>query len=283
MPYRPVNMTEFVDMYIFGPSHMLWAIRNSLAAHEAHGLGQTDSADALRTLLPKVSDHIRIRSQVLTDENRPTNPLLVTADRRLDVIYSQFVQRIRQELVIYDDNTDRGRAAKRMLDSPLGMPITAVIHTDRIEQEALLRNIVAEIEEHFLDEVETLELESLFQLLKEQLQEFVALMTLDAKRTRLPTRTELEEERRQLQAEMNGCMFRIFAAFPGFTKEEIEMRAALLGPFAIQNDRIGEYQRRRRGGGNPVPPAVDADTGEILEDREDSRPAVILEPQPALN
>ena len=281
MPYRPVSLTEFVDMYNFGPSHMQWAARNSLAAHKDRGLADTDSAEALQRFLKKVGAHISLRAEVLTEENRPANPQLMAIDRRVDVTYSRFVRRIRMELDLYAPDTKRGQAAARMLDSPLGMPISAVTSVDRIEQMSMLKNIIKSVERDFSSELATLELKSHFQLLKDQTAQFVELMTLDSNRKRLPSRTELEEARKDLQAEMTGCMFRILGNYPNLTEKDLEMRTTLLGPFAIQNDRIGDYLRRRRGGGSPIPPAVDDETGEILEDREPASPT-IEEPAPAV-
>ena len=281
MPYRPVTLTEFVDMYNFGPSHMLWAVRNSLVAHRDHNLEDSPSAAALKALKPKLEEHIKARSKVQTAENRPTNPLLVQADRQVDVTYSRFVRRIRMELDLYAEDSKRGQAALRMLDGPLGMPITSVIHVDRVEQEGLLKNIIRHVETNLAEEVKLLELTSHFELLKEQVDEFIKLMTLDSKRQRLPSRSELEEVRKELQAEMNGCMFQIFAAFPGLKEEDLEMRTALLGPFAIQNDRIAEHFRRRRGGGSNIPPAADDDTGELLVDVDEPASPVADEPEPA--
>lgn len=292
MLYRPVTITEFADIYQFGPSHMQWAARNSLAAHEDKGLENEDSTQALESFLLRVTDHIRLRSEVAAEENRPTNPLLVEADRKVDGTYSKFVKRIRSDRELYGPESERGKAATRMLDSPLGMPISAVTHVERIEQEALLKNIIQEVESRFSDELDTLELQSHFTLLKEQTNEFIELMSVDAAQPRLPSRTGLEEERRELQAQMCGCIFQILGAYPGVGQADMEMRTVLLGPFAIQNDRIAEYNRRKRGGGQ-IPPEVDEDTGEIIEDseepttpqepstpEEDGEPTVDEDPEP---
>ena len=266
MTYRPVVVTEFADVYQFGPSHMYWAARNSLAAHEARGLGDTESAKKLREFIKDLKAHIGVRAQVIAAEARPTNPLLVDADRKVDVTYGQFIRRIRNEIRLYGEKSERGSAALRMLDSPLGMPISAVTNVERIEQESLLKNIIHVIEGNFLDDVETLELGSHFELLKEDTSEFARLMTFDSSKERLPTRTELEEERKELQARMVGCMYRILGSYPGLTEEDLEMRSSLLGPFAIQNDRIGAYMRKRRGAGSRIPPEIDEETGEFIDE-----------------
>ncbi len=274
MSYRPVVVTEFADVYQFGPSHMYWAARNSLAAHEARGLGDTEGAEKLREFIKDLKAHIGVRAQVIAAEARPINPLLVDADRKVDVTYGQFIRRIRNEIRLYGEKSERGSAALRMLDSPLGMPISAVTNVERIEQESLLKNILNTVEGEFLEEVDTLELGSHFELLKEDTSEFVRLMTFDSKKERLPSRTELEEERKELQARMVGCMYRVLGQYPELTDEDLEMRSALLGPFAIQNDRIGAYMRRRRGGGSRIPPEINDETGEFI-DEEPVDPEVV--------
>lgn len=277
---RVVTVVEFADIYQFGVSHMSWAARNSIIAHQSLGLEDSPSGKALVTFKGNLDIHAERRDKVEVSRNKGANPLLVKADRKVDVTYGHFVRRLRAAVELHGIDSERGQAAARMLQGLLGRQISSVTQVDRFEQEYLLKRIIAEIEERFVDEVETLELNTHYKMLKDDTDNFSRLMTRDVERRRLPSLSELEEERKDLQAEMVGCIFLILGTYPRLNEEDIEMRSALVGPFAIQNDRIGEYLRRRRGGGSPIPPAVDDDTGEFPDEEQEPTEPVVADPQP---
>lgn len=265
MAYRPVSQSEFANFYQFPATHMQWAARNSLAAHEAQGLGNSPSADALKSFLIKSGEHIQTRRQVLARQNGGVNASLVAADRKVDATYARFVERIRTEPDLYGRKSSRGKAALRLLRGPLALPIPSVTNVDRVEEEGLLKAIIAEIDANHLADIATLEFGALYRLLKDDMAEFVRQMSVDSQDEKLPSRSALEEDRRHLQALMLGCIYRILGMYPDPIAEDLEMRTHLLGPFAIQNDRIGEYHRRRRGHGAALPPDADPETGEFDE------------------
>lgn len=268
MQHRPVPQTEFVKLNQFSASRMLWAARNALEAHEKAGLGAEPSADALRNFMPQVSAHISLRKAVIANTGKPTNPELQLADRKVDVTYSRFHGRVMDTPVLYGDDSPQGRAAHRLLNGPLALPVASVTNVDRVEEEALLKEIIHDIEANHLADVQTLELVTHFELLKHDADAFFREMTIDASRPQLPTRTQLEEERKHLQAQMIACILRVLGKFPEPTEADLKMRTLLLSPFAIQNDKISEYYRNRRNSPNSIAPEIDPDSGEEFPETE---------------
>lgn len=243
---------------------MLWAARNALEAHEKAGLAAEPAAVALRNFLPLVSAHISIRKAVITGTGKPVNPELQLADRKVDVTYSRFHARISEMPTLFGENSPQGKAAQRMLKGPLALPVAAVTNVERVEEEALLKDIILDIETNHLNDVRDLELMTHFELLKHDADAFFREMTLDASLKQLPTRTQLEEDRKNLQSHMTACILRVLGAFPESTEADLKMRTILLSPFAIQNDKISEHYRNRRNSSDTIPPEIDTDTGEEL-------------------
>ncbi|MBA2664980.1 MAG: hypothetical protein H0U74_22020 [Bradymonadaceae bacterium] len=274
MKTRLVTQSEFSGFNQFGPSHMNWAGRNSLAAHVVKGLEDSPSASALRAFGARVDEHSLLRLQIHSYELQPTNALLVAADRKVDVTYSRFVGRIEDEPTLFGAASLRGQAAQRLLDGPLSMPVASVTNVERIEEAMLLQSILAEINAGHLADIETLGFNVHYQLLIDDTAEFIRQMTYDASLKSLPTRSELEERRKHLQALMLGCIYRIQGLCPDPTDEHLELRTALLGPFAIQNDRITAYHRNNRKRGRPkaLAPEIDPATGEFADDLDEPAP-----------
>ncbi len=92
-------------------------------------------------------------------------------------------------------------------------------------------------------------------------------MNIDAMRSQLPSRAGLEEDRKHLQALMIACIHRVYGAYPNPTEEHLKMRNALLSPFALQNDRIGDYLQKHRSPTHSLP-EIDAHSGLFIEDPE---------------
>lgn len=254
---RAVAQDEFVQTYKLDHTRAAWAARNAVSIARREGAAAA-IVSCFEELHAMATDHGKLLKAYAKGQSPTADPQLVTADHRLDRNFSSFHHRVEMEVEIYGSDSPRGKAAQAMLDGPLSAPVHSVTNVHREEQETEMREILDTLESEHLNGIKICELESHFDVLKGDFADFVERMSVEFDTT-APTRDAVRASAEDLQAKILECIWRAGGAFPTNSPQDLEMRSKLLGPFAVQNDKLAAFYRAHRGG---QPPAVDPDTGQ---------------------
>ncbi|QDG50568.1 hypothetical protein FIV42_07420 [Persicimonas caeni] len=260
---RQVPQNEFFSSYKLPPSRFGWAARRAKTAAQEQGepASIVGCADEIVQMCKR---HTDMRRQRMLAKRTKVDPAVAASDNDLDRCFSNFVERIEMELDDWGPDSPRGQAAGRMLDGPLHMEVFSVTNATREEQEAITRVILNDLAAHHTADIQTCGLEALFELLEEKFATFCEQMSVQAERAAVPTYAQLQELEAEIQAKVVELVNRVNGRYPTASRADLVGRSAVLGPFAIQNDRAAAFYKQNRNAG--VLPDIDPDTGENVTD-----------------
>lgn len=264
---RTVPQDEFIDTYKQDHTRAQWSARNALEAAKQENV-DPELTDCLQELYDRCVSHSGLLQAYSVAQEQVVDPEVGPADNRLDRNYSSFVAKVETEIDLYGADSARGKAAQKMLGGPLRAPVHTVTNVHREEQESTMGTIIGQLANDFVNEIKTCELEAHFDVLQADFDEFVAKISVDHDAA-APTKHAIKASEERLRAKMYECIWRIGGAYPTTSESDLRMRSKLLGPFAIQNDRLAEFYRRNAGG---QPPVVDPQTGEDRAGEDSPQP-----------
>lgn len=260
---RIVPQNEFFTSYKLPPSRVRWATIRAKEAAEALS-APAEMVTSLDELLQLTVDFTVARRAWKAARTTRVNPQLAASDNKLDRSFSNFVQRAEMDLEDYGADSVRGKAAQNLLDGPLNVDVFSVTNATREEQEAMTDSILTELEANHMPDIQTCGLEAAFAQLKDNFADFVDQMSQQASGQAAPTTEQLGQLKDDIESKMVEVIHRVNGAYPTAKGADRDKRSAILGPFAIQNDRAAAFYKRNRGAG-PLPD-IDPDTGEDVVD-----------------
>ncbi|QDG50816.1 hypothetical protein FIV42_08750 [Persicimonas caeni] len=271
---RIVPISEFFTSYKLPPSRVQWAARRAVEAAEDVG-APAPVVDTFDQLLQMTVDYTTAKRAWKAARNTKADPQLNVRDKKVDRSFSNFVSRTEMELEDHGPDSPRGQSAHNLLEGPLDVEVYSVTNATREEEEAMLSSIIAELEANHLPDIRTCGLEASFTVLKEDFAAFREAMSSQVDTEAAPTTEQLGQMEDEIEAKMIEAIHRVNGTWPTPGQADLEARSAVLGPFAIQNDRAAAFYKRNRGSG--LLPDVDPQTGEdVVEDPVDD----VTDPEP---
>lgn len=264
---RLVPQNQFFKSYKLSPSRTQWAARRARQAAAAASAPPpiVNGLDELLDLTSEYTDVRRARDAAL---NADADPELVEADHKVDRSFSNFVGRVEMEVEDHGPQSTRGKAGQRLLDGALNVEVKSVTNANREEEEAMLESILEELRAEHLADIGTCDLDASFQVLQDDYEAFSEAMDEANEGEAIPTAEELRDLKEAIEAKMIEVIHRVNGAHPTTSKADRRARSEILGPFAIQNDRLAAFYKRNSGAG--IPPEVDPETGEELDEDDES-------------
>lgn len=249
------GLSQYFDFYEFTTGRRLFALRAIVALAES--LGEQEIADSAREAV-EFNEEVRETEQQWARERNVDQSVRVAADKLDDVVdrtVGGFHTRLKSDVQTFPADTPLGKKARELKRKAFPEGAAAVINQAFEDELSTLEQMNKLLAKMRASHVEPLGHGAVVDRIADLTVEYAE--ALEAPKTRKLDFKNVRAMRLQGQEHMLRVAAKIVGQFNGESPGDAETRQKLMLPIVEQNERIGDYYRRRR-----QVPDIDPDTGE---------------------